>query len=452
MNPQLHIYLAPNFLTEKQYVLDFLLHDLLGYTLVYHLEEGSKMYKIKGASGVIQIQDVLFASCSAEGEDYLSKKFLPPDAKKDHDATCDQAYVVLYGDVGIRKDGANYLINFDLVGATFFMLSRFEELLVDAVDIHGRFKSSASYAVKHNFLHRPIVNEYVELLKHYLSIVHSHAPDKKRAFSVCNTHDVDHVYWIHNRWDRVKKQIRALSETSNKKKKAQVSYWLKQYDSQKHNPFQTFDHLMDVSDTYDIKSHFNFCIGQQDERLDPKYNIEDAHVQAVLSNIKNRGHSIGFHPSYGAAEDADLFNRELAQLQTACGLEIRNGRNHYLRLKVPNGWQLWDMADMEWESSLCFADALGFRAGICDAFPIFDLEARNVLKLQERPLSIMDASLRWYMNFSPEDAWTASTELIDTIKKYNGVFVFLWHNSSFNLADWYDYGYLYEAILNYCYE
>ena len=42
-----------------------------------------------------------------------------------------------------------------------------------------------------------------------------------------------------------------------------------------------------------------------------------------------------------------------------------------------------------------------------------------------------------------------SKRLIDSVRKYNGDFVFLWHNSSFNLPEWIPYKDLYTSIIRY---
>src|SRR4029077_5188827 len=48
----------------------------------------------------------------------------------------------------------------DLLASMLLTLSRFEELQSDERDMHGRFLAAQSVALKHNFLHRPIVDEY----------------------------------------------------------------------------------------------------------------------------------------------------------------------------------------------------------------------------------------------------------------------------------------------------
>jgi len=44
----------------------------------------------------------------------------------------------------------------------------------------------------------------------------------------------------------------------------------------------------------------------------------------------------------------------------------------------------------------------------------------------------MDGSLFNYQDLTPEEGFQRIKNLIDTTKKYNGLFVLLWHNSSLN--------------------
>ena len=47
----------------------------------------------------------------------------------------------------------------DLLMSLLLTLSRYEEVVSKTCDVHGRFPASASLAVKHGFLERPIVDE-----------------------------------------------------------------------------------------------------------------------------------------------------------------------------------------------------------------------------------------------------------------------------------------------------
>jgi len=61
----------------------------------------------------------------------------------------------------------------------------------------------------------------------------------------------------------------------------------------------------------------------------------------------------------------------------------------------------------------------------------------------------VDGSLFGYQNLTPEEGFQQIKNLIDTVKKYGGVFILLWHNSSFDelrLPGWIQ---VYKEIVEY---
>jgi len=57
------------------------------------------------------------------------------------------------------------LVPYDIFGAAFYMLSRYEEYLPHVKDTLGRFPASESIAYKHQFLDRPVVDEWISRFK-----------------------------------------------------------------------------------------------------------------------------------------------------------------------------------------------------------------------------------------------------------------------------------------------
>ncbi|UYO99165.1 hypothetical protein OF820_08765 [Oceanotoga sp. DSM 15011] len=54
-----------------------------------------------------------------------------------------------------------------------------------------------------------------------------------------------------------------------------------------------------------------------------------------------------------------------------------------------------------------------------------------------------------YMGLSPEKGFEKIKELIDKIDNYNGVFTFLWHNTSFYIPEWKNWEWVYEDTIKY---
>jgi len=75
---------------------------------------------------------------------------------------------------------------------------------------------------------------------------------------------------------------------------------------------------------------------------------------------------------------------------------------------------------------------IGFRCGVCYEYSVFDILNRKRLNLKEKPLIVMEGSFVTYQpNTTPKEMENKIKNLISEVKKYNGEFVYLWHNSSF---------------------
>ena len=106
---------------------------------------------------------------------------------------------------------------------------------------------------------------------------------------------------------------------------------------------------------------------------------------------------------------------------------------HYLRWSCPETWQYYEDAGLKYDTTLSFADHIGFRCGICYEYPVFNVITRKALQLRERPLLVMECSGldKNYMNLSTEDMLKRVLAIGAKCKKYYGDFVILWHNSRF---------------------
>ncbi len=87
-----------------------------------------------------------------------------PAASGLRDVDLEAPLPVLFGRPEIEVSEHEIRCGIDILGAIFFMLSRFEEVVLPDRDKHDRFPATASLAWNGGFLYRPIVDEYVEVL------------------------------------------------------------------------------------------------------------------------------------------------------------------------------------------------------------------------------------------------------------------------------------------------
>ena len=431
------ISIPDNNTMERKYIIDIIFGEFLG--LKYQLERGGENnYHIDLNNGnTLIIEDNFFNKFPVDLE-YLQEKNIPDKIEFiDNEFLPEKNLPLIYGSEKLIKKSKSIICGIDIFASSFFMLTRWEEYINKTRDNHNRFPAYESAAGKFDFLNRPVVNEYTEFL--YTMLKHLGLAEKRmnRKFSVKLTHDVDVLR-------RYKSTLSVFRETAGDilKRKVPVTGLNKLIEFAKiktgisKDPFDTFDYLMTLSEKYNQKSYFFFMAGGETKH-DNNYKIDDLLTKKIIKNIKERGHQIGFHPSYNTYNDAKQFKRELEALKQTTNQDIKFGRQHFLRFEVPTTWQQWEDCGLEWDSTLSYADKEGFRCGTCYTFSVFNILTRKKLKLKEKPLIVMEGSFITYQpNINSEKMLNNINELISKTKKYKGEFVFLWHNSSFNTPQW----------------
>ena len=69
--------------------------------------------------------------------------------------------------------------------------------------------------------------------------------------------------------------------------------------------------------------------------------------------------------------------------------------------------------------------------------------------MMEHPLLIMDVTFRNYKKTSPEESIAICDQIKKEVKKHNGEFVFLWHNSNLSEVDnWNDWKVVFENLFH----
>ncbi|HVV71945.1 MAG TPA: hypothetical protein VHI52_10670, partial [Verrucomicrobiae bacterium] len=139
--------------------------------------------------------------------------------------------------------------------------------------------------------------------------------------------------------------------------------------------------------------------------------------------------------SYASFVSANLLGAELERLRNAlhhAGLWNARigGRQHYLRWENPTTWRCWDQVGLDYDSTLGFADRVGFRCSTSREYPVFDLLQRRQLRLRERPLIAMDVSMVEYMGLSAPEISQVLRSLWSTISRVGGTLEVLIHPSN----------------------
>jgi hypothetical protein len=444
---------------ERRYILDVVLADALGLEWRLDVQQRRDVrITLDGDArgGWLALPDVFFATPRWLEQSSLPGAPLdwrPVPATAAGALAAGQRLPVLYGadDDLIRTAPATAELGVDIFGGCFFMLSRYEERVLGARDAFGRFPAAASIADRDGFLKLPVVDAYVELLWAALRHLWPRLERTRRTFRVALTHDVDDPLASLGRVPL--RRIRQLgADALVRRDPALMARRVRSWTGiargdYRHDPYNTFDFMMDVSERHGLVSAFYFLAtdGAASE-YDPAYTLDDPWIEALLRRINRRGHEIGFHAGFDTYRDPDRTRAEFERLRAAAervGVrqESWGGRQHYLRWENPTTWTNWDRAGLAYDTTLAYADRIGFRSGTCHEYRAYDLLARRPLRLRERPFQVMDSTLLEYMRLSPDAARQAVVELAAECRRFGGILSLLWHNSTLLTARrkrWYE--------------
>lgn len=326
----------------------------------------------------------------------------------------------------------------DVFGGAFFLLTRYEELIVKERDRHERFRSQDSIACRAGLLNQPLVDEYARLLGFALSQCLPGLECRHPESRIRLSHDVDHPYQF------FRKSVGHMACSAGKmlfrEPTLRKAWGLARAGARSGfrgdvsgDPFNSYARLLRAGEALGGPSEFYFMAGQSGCRYEEAYDLRSPELQTLLREIHRRGHRIGLHASYSSFKSLPTLAREKDYLLSSAklagiDLEAVGGRQHYLRWENPTTWRSWDQVGLAYDASVGFPDCVGFRCGTCHEFPVFDLLERRKLRLRERPLLLMDVTLTDGGRFRPEGITQRLRSLWAAVKSVGGTFEVLIHN------------------------
>lgn len=336
---------------------------------------------------------------------------------------------------------------FDLLAASFYLASRWEEYLPFEKDRHDRFGAEQSLAAQHDFLQRPLINDWVNSFFKWVQTVHPEIQTKKRDFSAEMTYDID-VNWAYlhkglyrttgatildvlkGQWQKLRERMAVLSGRMN-------------------DPYDTYNYILSTLKSHHLPGRMFFLLGDYSQ-FDRNTSHENAALRKLIQSIETQL-PIGIHPSYGSRESRSQVHKEIKRLEKIVGREIHDSRQHYLRLWFPETYRRLIALGVQRDYTMGYAQQAGFRASLCTPFPFFDLEQNAPTALTIYPFAYMDGTLLHYMKLDPELAKHNIQQLIDAVRQVNGHFMCLWHNSSLSETnEWKGWREVYEFTLKSC--
>jgi hypothetical protein len=357
----------------------------------------------------------------------------------------------------VSRRGLDRLVGYDILGLCHWMLARVEETERGQRDEHDRFMATSSHACRHDYLDRPIVDEWLGVLGQIVQSVWPRAALRHHAFTMRVSHDVDKMSsyafrpWSAVLWDMGVDAVRRGEWGS-----AAMGPWVRIASRRAlhpRDPLNTFEWIMDTSERNGLVSAFYFISGRTDRSRDAEYDLGHPAVRDLMARIHRRGHEIGLHPSYATYRRPDEIAREartLRRIAGECGVHQAElgGRMHFLRWEQPTTLLGLSDAGLAYDASLGYADQPGFRCGTCFEYPGFDPISGKMVPIRLRPLVAMEQTVmaeRYLGLGTGDEALGRFARLKDACRRVGGCFTLLWHNHQMRDARRRE---LYERVLD----
>ncbi|PWT97952.1 MAG: hypothetical protein C5B52_13025 [Bacteroidetes bacterium] len=317
---------------------------------------------------------------------------------------------------------------FDIFGASFYLISRYEEYLPHEKDEYGRYSSRSSLAFKEEFLTTPLINIWVVHLQKILRRKFPTILFRPRKFNFIPTYDIDIAFSYLN-----KGFVRNAGGLVRSLFKGQLGAMKERLDvlsGKKEDPFNVYEWLYALHLKYNLRPYYFFLVAKDPQGYDKNIDPEREEMQELI-RYHAMGYQVGIHPSWQSGDNEELLKEEIGLMEYLINKRITCSRQHYIRFELPQTYRLLVQNGIEKEFSMGYGDINGFRASIASPFFWYDLQKEERTSLRVYPFCFMDANSFFEQKLTPLQAFDEIRSYHEAIKKVNGTMITIWHNTFF---------------------
>lgn len=315
---------------------------------------------------------------------------------------------------------------FDPFACSFYLISRYEEYLLEHTDEHERFADSENLLAALGMHGKPVVDKMAYFVAEKVCEAYPRFAIKKRDFSLCTTIDIDNAWAYKNKnlLISVGAFLKALlgGQWSEVKQRLVVALGLQT------DPYDTYSFILSTYQGRTDLLRFFFLIGDRN-RFDKNVSHKNKAFRQLINDLASVC-EVGIHPSYASNQKVWLFQKEKERLENIIRRPVTLSRQHYLKLRFPQTYHNLLKSGITDDYTMGFASLAGFRAGTCTPFRFFDLTKNKRTRLTIHPFQVMDVSLKNYLHQDADEAWETIQMLMKEVKEVNGTFTSLWHNEA----------------------
>jgi hypothetical protein len=197
--------------------------------------------------------------------------------------------------------------------------------------------------------------------------------------------------------------------------------------NKKKDPFDCYEWLDAIHLYCRAKPYYFFLVAKKQQGYDKNVSTQSAEFRKLLEYY-GATYKIGIHPSWQSGDDPRLLTEELEWMEVITEKQIVESRQHYIRFTMPATYRRLADAGIKKDFSMGYGSINGFRASVCSSFQWYDLEKEVATDLMIYPFCFMDANSFYESMHSPHKAYSELIQFYEIVKKFNGLFITIWHN------------------------
>ena len=322
---------------------------------------------------------------------------------------------------------ANGDFPFDILAASFYLITRYEEYLPHEKDMYGRYHHENSLAYKEGFLKIPLINYWLHDLVNVLQEKYPALDMQLPVFNFQPTYDIDIAYSY---------KYKGLTRNTGGFLKAPSFERIKVLAGGAKDPFDCYDWLKDLHEKYRLQAIYFFLLAEKNGPYDKNILPQKDAMWKLVRKHANK-FTVGLHPSWQSGDDKRLLKKEKAQLldmidgtkmvQADGSIRVVS-RQHYIRFNLPEGYQKLIQAGITDDHSMGYGSINGFRASVASSFYWYDLEKEANTTLRVHPFCFMDANSFYEQRQDPGQTFEELMHYFSVCKQVNGTLITIWHN------------------------